>query len=456
MIETRGATNMSDPKRSSRSRPQYHYLYGSTDLTSPASTIGSPTQDHEALLGEGLILTDNEEDTPNASSQDLQQIVVTNGKDRPMLPHLSEFDIVDETNEFLLGPMPMPPPPPPKPRYATCCDSMLTGDHPIGRLTRVALVMAVAICMCTLVMVLSTNSTDAMGASGYRHGPRFDYIPFPVVDREDYNDPATKIVNPELFDPSLLFQGTAASSKTNRTVDPLLKVPFPTGAFWTNLVVDPTPDRGFSYPVVVYPYAFKWSKTLLQASYPPLRRRIDDISIRDTFNPDVTFGTLEAVAKRHIMAFDSLSVTVRFFLSSGGYWETYMVQGSPYITARYQDATPEIRALSIFSDVSCPFDATGNYKDGSGFDSNNGRKLKWGVCTPYDPLSVSIFVAVIHRGAYLTVRTVISRVFPVFPPERRRRQHQRNVNIARSTVPFENSRGLDLDAVCIGTNCTFI
>jgi endoglucanase Acf2 len=235
-------------------------------------------------------------------------------------------------------------------------------------------------------MVLSTNSSDAMGASGYRSGPRFDYIPFPVVDREKYNDPASEIVNPKLFDPSLLFQGTAASSRTNRTVDPLLKVPFPTGAFWTNLVVKPTPDQGFSYPVVVYPYAYKWSETLLQASYPPLRRRTDQISIRDTFNPDVTFGTYESVAKRHIMAFDSLSVTVRFFLSSGGYWETYMVQGSPYVTNKYQDATPEIRALSIFSDVSCPFGADGNYKDGSGYD---GRDLKWGVCTPYDPLSVS-------------------------------------------------------------------
>jgi hypothetical protein len=64
-----------------------------------------------------------------------------------------------------------------------------------------------------------------------------------------------------------------------------------------------------------------------------------------------------------------------------------MVQGSPYVTNKYQDATPEIRALSIFSDVSCPFGADGNYKDGSGYD---GRYLKWGVCTPYDPLSVSI------------------------------------------------------------------
>ena len=381
-----------------RSRPQYHYLYGSTDVEEstppPPSTIGSPGGTDDPLLGEGLILTDNEDDqvTPNTSEQDLQQIVVTNGNGA-MLPPLPAYDFAaTEASELLMGPAPPTPPfLPPKPWYYRCCHSLcnVSGDHPIGHVTRVVLVMAVAICMCTLVMVLSSDNSDALGVSGYSSGPRFDYIPFPVVDREEYNDPATKIVDPDLFDPSLLFHGTKASARTNRTVDPLLKVPFPTGAFWTNLVLKPTADRGFSYPVVAYPYAYKWSETLLQASYPPLQRRVDKISIRDPFNPDMTFGTLEAVAKRHIMAFDSLSVTTRFYVETGGYWESYMVVGSPYITIKYQDSTPNIRALSIFSDVTCPFDADGNYKDGSGFDSFRGLSYKWGVCTPYDPLSVS-------------------------------------------------------------------
>jgi len=379
-----------------RSRPQYHYLYGSTDVDDstppPTATIGSPGGTDDPLLGEGLILTDNEDDntTPNTSEQDLQQIVVTNGD--VTLPMLPVYDVdVNETSELLMGPLPPPPPSQEKAWYTRCCNSC-TGDHPIGHVTRVVLVMAVAICMCTLVMVLATDNDNTLGgpASGFRSGPRFDYIPFPVVDREQFNDPAASIVNPELFDPALLFRGTVASARTNRTVDPLLKVPFPTGAFWTNLVVKPTADRGFSFPIVVYPYAYKWSETLLQASYPPLRRRVDKISIRDTFNPDVTFGTLETVARRHIMAFDSLSVTTRFLVQTGGYWESYMVMGSPYITIKYQDTTPEIHALSTFSDVTCPFDAQGQYKDGSGFDSNRRRLgYKWGVCTPYDPLAVS-------------------------------------------------------------------
>lgn len=385
-----------------RSRPQYHYLYGSTDVTEstppPRERIGSPGGD-DPLLGEGLVLTDNEDDhtvTPNTSEQDLQQVVVTNGDAIAPVPLASiPFDPA-ETSQLLVGPVPPPPPPTPKTWYCRCCISA-ENEHPIFLVTRVVCIMIVAICMCTLVVVLAThNGRDgSLGgpASSFRAGPRFDYIPFPVVDREQYNDPATSIVDTKLFDPSLLFHGTIASARTNRTVDPLLKVPFPTGAFWTNLVVRPTTDKGFSFPIVVYPYAYKWSESLLQASYPPLRRKVDKTSIRDTFNPDLTFGTLEAVSRRHIMAFDSLSVTTRFFLQTGGFWESYMVQGSPYITIKYQESTPEIHALSTFSNVTCPFDAQGRYKDGSGV----GRSLrdltyKWGVCTPYDPLAVSRFL----------------------------------------------------------------
>jgi hypothetical protein len=37
-----------------------------------------------------------------------------------------------------------------------------------------------------------------------------------------------------------------------------------------------------------------------------------------------------------------------------GYWESYIVQGSPYITARYYGLTPELTALSDFENIGCP------------------------------------------------------------------------------------------------------
>lgn len=38
------------------------------------------------------------------------------------------------------------------------------------------------------------------------------------------------------------------------------------------------------------------------------------------------------------------------------FWETYLVQGSPYVTMKVKELTPVITALSIFESISCPSD----------------------------------------------------------------------------------------------------
>ena len=112
--------------------------------------------------------------------------------------------------------------------------------------------------------------------------------------------PASEIVFPELFHTSLQYRsnGTEAENVTK----PFLNVPFPTGAFWSNLVIQPTADHGFSYPIMSYPYGFKWNPSMMQVSYPPLRRLTDDILIRDIFNPDLTMGSEETITKRNIVS----------------------------------------------------------------------------------------------------------------------------------------------------------
>jgi len=144
------------------------------------------------------------------------------------------------------------------------------------------------------------------------------------------------------------------------TQDKKLKVPMPTGAFWTNLVVRPTSDRGISYPSMVYPYGFNWSPTMLQISYPPLRRLHDPLSIRDIFNPDMAFNSVEQITSRKVIAFDPLSVSVRFTsYDINQYWESYLVQGSPYITLKYSDTTPILTPISIYKKFFCARDAEG-------------------------------------------------------------------------------------------------
>mmetsp|Transcript_1099 Transcript_1099/g.1508 ORF Transcript_1099/g.1508 Transcript_1099/m.1508 type:complete len:1130 (-) Transcript_1099:52-3441(-) len=173
-------------------------------------------------------------------------------------------------------------------------------------------------------------------------------IPFEHINREAYGSvPAKDVVDINLFDPSL--RGDKSKQK-------LLNVPFPTGAFWTNFVLrESTTGMGFSYPIMAYPYAYKWSSSMIQLSYPPLHRMLDEISIRDIFQPEISVSVVEHVKDRHVKRWDPLSVTLRYTAGQQQqqYWETALVQGSPYITISYQDVTPAVTALSIFKEFKC-------------------------------------------------------------------------------------------------------
>lgn len=351
----------SHPKETTpiRSRPQYHYFYGSTNGSrgdlSESSAAGTDTD--TVLLGECLVQTDNEEETPNSSAQDLRHLVVTKRNGHSRIKHAYQLEIpIPETQKGRRS------------------------SHPVGHVTRIIVLLVSAISVGTCILVLLPNSPATSTGAAYS---KSSFIPYQIVDRANFNDPAAKIVNIDLFDFSLRFQGGQKLGKrtfqsSSYGVDPVLRVPFPTGAFWTNLVVEPDSD-GISFPIVAYPYAFKWSDSLLQASYPACRRTVDSTSTRHIFQPDIVFGTSEAIAKRHIMKFDPLSVTLRYFANTDGFWETYIVHGSPYITIKYKAVTPVFTTRSTFLKVMCPFDSDGNYNDGEA-TMFEGRKLKWGVC----------------------------------------------------------------------------
>ena len=261
--------------------------------------------------------------------------------------------------------------------------------------TRIIIAAGILLLTTILAVIMSNSSgwwwSSSSGASSDDVSDTMTLaIPFPKVDRAAYGDPAEKIVDTTLFDPRLLGIPSSQSQggddeseepgnttstrlrhlavvKNIQSATSLLKVPFPTGAFWTNLVLKSTTDNGLSYPIFAYPYGYKWSASKLLTSYPPLRRKIDSKSIRDVFQPDLTFGSAEEVLMRHVVSFDPLSVSVRFLNSEHqdrtSYWESYIVRGSPYVTIKYRAATPMISPLSNFKSVMCPRDDSGNYKD---------------------------------------------------------------------------------------------
>ena len=228
------------------------------------------------------------------------------------------------------------------------------------------------------------NGTGHTGDKGVIDGS-WHGVPFTKVARKSFGDSVSDIFDLDLFHPSLLYRENAKKAVQGESgTEPFFKFPFPTGAFWTNLVLLPVTNKQsnpqqvgnrklpsstnpknsisenqYSYPIVAYPYSFQWSSLgKLQASYSAVRRTTKSDSIQDAFAPDISFGSVEDISMRHVISFDSLSVSLRFYseksIPNSGFWESYIVQGVPYITARYYGLTPELTAVSDFKDITCP------------------------------------------------------------------------------------------------------
>jgi endoglucanase Acf2 len=312
---------------SARSRPQYHYFYGSTDNAITEGT--SNEQEQESLIGEELVATDHEEDTPNSSEHDLQHLLITNGNSTK--PWFFGSHSRDQSNI----------------------------QYGVGRILGIILL---ALAASTFLIVLLPRTSEPLPEA------QQVFMPFQEVNRADFGDPVEGFIEMDLFHPTLL-----SDSEPHTFV-----FPFPTGAFWTNLIV-PAADRTLSFPIAVYPYAYKWSDSFLQLSYPAAHRFTDEESIRDTFAPELTIGTIEDISNRYVTKFDPLSVTLRFVATAECKWETALVQGSPYATMKYLNATPVFRALSIFKSVQCPGDDDENFSDL--LDEDDGRRRLFGVCS---------------------------------------------------------------------------
>jgi endoglucanase Acf2 len=366
-----------------RPRQQYHYLYGSTSghnrggggdddddeddvqlqqqppeggssqrITGASSHSPSAT-DLDSLVGEALVQTDTEDDMSSyvaaqrsGSEGDFQQLWMTsNGNGGGIPTALTTKNGGRRRKEDRQQPAQQ------QHQQSSWRDrnSRFRRSHPV--LYFVSLAGGVAAVLFLVTVVAFPNSQIALLVLpvSYDTGDYYSRhlkIPFPKVDRADYGDPVQNFVAADLLDPSFFSRGPTELRE--------FVFPFPTGAFWTNLVLPPTADRGLSYPIAVYPYAFKWSDELLQVSYPAAHRVEEEKAIHDYFFPDLTLSVSESTQRRHLVYFDPLSVTLRWYFDNGGHLETYLVQGSPYVTVKYDNASPSIRAFSLFRGVVCP------------------------------------------------------------------------------------------------------
>jgi hypothetical protein len=343
------------------SRPQYHYFYGSMDQTADNDSVGhvdSPmANDQDSLVGESLVTTDNEQedDTPYGHLRDFQQLLVTNGNH--LLP-IKEMDGKHNHHHSY------------KPWYRNFnCNERKCGDNPLLHVCFLVGGLSITLFLAAVWMFpgKDSNATIPPPISELKFK-----MPFPRIDRGVYDDPVDSIIDKSLFHPDLLNKGARSPHR-------VFNFPFPTGAFWTNLVMNPTADRGLSYPITVYPYGYAWNNDMLQVSYPSKHRREDPKAIHDYFFPDLTFTCAEGNDHRSITGFDALSVSLEFTAKNGGAWRTWLVQGSPYVTILYENASPFIRAFTTFTNIMCPRDDEGNSNLVSG-NNTQRRRLKYGVC----------------------------------------------------------------------------
>jgi Glycosyl hydrolase family 81 N-terminal domain/Glycosyl hydrolase family 81 C-terminal domain len=397
---------------------QYYYFYGSTSDSGPNAnhsngdrkrdrvngsngtsgpSVSSPSQasngtatENDSLVGECLISTDNdEEETPKNSQADFQQLLVSRGNSNGQLHPLAPLPEEGKPWRIMFCP--------PSPRWHDCCSSQFrrfrqkhSVSHIILIFAGVSLALTLAFAVAAHLLLHSTPSSSLSTTNSSKSSlllpnnpivtamqsvKKFQ-IPWPRIDRAAYNDPIGNFMDPTLFHSSLRCDDKCRSKSKDGSAEFIF--PFPTGAFWTNLVLPPTADRGLSYPIAVYPYAYKWSDSLLQASYPAQHRKEEPKAIHDYFFPDLSFGIQEDTVSRYVVAFDPLSVTLRYSAEGrDSFWETYLVQGSPYITIKYNKASPVLTAFSTFTNIICPredLDSTLN-------DGKRRRHLKFGVCS---------------------------------------------------------------------------
>lgn len=316
----------------------------------------SNQQEQDSLVGEELVSTDNEADMLPAEYQHLLGSEVPTGGAKKQNGHhgTGRNSSNGNTNN-------------------TNTDGRNSGYYV---LCYILVFVLIAGAMSTLVVLLIPHSSDPLPQR------QTFTVPYKSVVRADFGDPPEEFLNVDLFHPTLIASTQVANQET-------FIFPFPTGAFWTNLVVL-SPMGDISYPIVVYPYAYRWSSNSLEVSYPGRHRITDAHAITDAFAPDLTLMTVEEISKRHVTAFDPLSVTLRFASSVNSKWETALVQGSPYVTSQYVKETPILKPLSIFSMVQCPGDDEENFSD---FAPNEGtssvkpgdfagsRRQLYGVCS---------------------------------------------------------------------------
>ncbi|KAE8909736.1 hypothetical protein PF003_g5835 [Phytophthora fragariae] len=163
-------------------------------------------------------------------------------------------------------------------------------------------------------------------------------LPFPVASHPLQ-------LSASLFAASERLPLDARVTNASRAAQPklLADVPFPTGAWWTNLVL----AEGQS-AVASMPYVHRILDEKLHVSFP--FRVVAPRDIVEGFISQMVVSSQAAQTSKlpvahHIVNFDAFSTTVRFSRGQAEEFRVYLVRGSPYVTMEYSHSRPVVEAM---------------------------------------------------------------------------------------------------------------
>jgi endo-1,3(4)-beta-glucanase len=113
-----------------------------------------------------------------------------------------------------------------------------------------------------------------------------------------------------------------------------LQKPYPTNAWWENLVL----GQGTS-PVNVFPYLVAASNAGLRVCQP--QRVVEKTFTFSVLSDDLVLSAVESLGARSVVAHDALSVTLEWSQGDASL-RTPLVEGMAYVSARYHGLTPRL------------------------------------------------------------------------------------------------------------------
>ena len=127
------------------------------------------------------------------------------------------------------------------------------------------------------------------------------------------------------------------------------------------------------------PYEVKAGNDGLRVCFPD--KVVTDTYIFTSFIDNLIFGSSNGLGNRQVVAFDQLSVTMRWNNGGQSYMEVPLVRGMAYVTIFYNDMVPTISTIHAILNVNGQSFSPGTEFYGQKFDFEMNNGQKWNLYT---------------------------------------------------------------------------